>query len=216
MALYTLPELPYDYSALAPVISPEIIELHHDKHHAAYVKGANTAVEQLAEARDTDSWGCTNGLEKNLAFNLSGHVLHSIYWQNMTAPHEGGGEPLAQDGLGDLADAITESFGTFEGFKTQLTKAAGTTQGSGWGVMAYEPLSGRLIVEQIYDHQGNVGQGSVPVLVFDAWEHAFYLQYKNQKVDFIEAMWQVVNWQDVAKRYAAAKERGDAMLLPQH
>ncbi|MFK4107544.1 superoxide dismutase [Streptomyces sp. NPDC002176] len=216
MALYTLPELPYDYAALAPVISPEIIELHHDKHHAAYVKGANTAVEQLAEARDTDSWGCTNGLEKNLAFNLSGHVLHSIYWQNMTAPHEGGGEPLAQDGLGDLADAIAESFGTFEGFKTQLTKAAGTTQGSGWGVMAYEPLSGRLIVEQIYDHQGNVGQGSVPVLVFDAWEHAFYLQYKNQKVDFIEAMWQVVNWQDVAKRYAAAKERGDAMLLPQH
>ncbi|MFJ3659960.1 superoxide dismutase [Streptomyces sp. NPDC090119] len=216
MALYTLPELPYDYAALAPVISPEIIELHHDKHHAAYVKGANTAVEQLAEARDTDSWGCTNGLEKNLAFNLSGHVLHSIYWQNMTAPHEGGGEPLAQDGLGDLADAITESFGTFEGFKTQLTKAAGTTQGSGWGVMAYEPLSGRLIVEQIYDHQGNVGQGSVPVLVFDAWEHAFYLQYKNQKVDFIEAMWQVVNWQDVARRYAAAKERGDAMLLPQH
>jgi superoxide dismutase, Fe-Mn family len=216
MALYTLPELPYDYSALAPVISPEIIELHHDKHHAAYVKGANTAVEQLAEARDTDSWGCTNGLEKNLAFNLSGHVLHSIYWQNMTAPHEGGGEPLAQDGLGDLADAIIESFGTFEGFKAQLTKAAGTTQGSGWGVMAYEPLSGRLIVEQIYDHQGNVGQGSVPVLVFDAWEHAFYLQYKNQKVDFIEAMWQVVNWQDVARRYAAAKERGDAMLLPQH
>jgi superoxide dismutase, Fe-Mn family len=191
MALYTLPELPYDYSALAPV-------------------------EQLAEARDTDSWGCTNGLEKNLAFNLSGHVLHSIYWQNMTAPHEGGGEPLAQDGLGDLADAIIESFGTFEGFKAQLTKAAGTTQGSGWGVMAYEPLSGRLIVEQIYDHQGNVGQGSVPVLVFDAWEHAFYLQYKNQKVDFIEAMWQVVNWQDVARRYAAAKERGDAMLLPQH
>ncbi|MGW4490815.1 superoxide dismutase [Streptomyces sp. NPDC004376] len=216
MALYTLPELPYDYSAIAPVISPEIIELHHDKHHAAYVKGANTAVEQLAEARDTDSWGCTNGLEKNLAFNLSGHVLHSIYWQNMTAPHEGGGEPLAQDGLGELADAIAESFGSFAGFKTQLSKAAGTTQGSGWGVLAYEPLSGRLIVEQIYDHQGNVGQGSTPILVFDAWEHAFYLQYKNQKVDFIDAMWQVVNWQDVSTRYTAAKERGDAMLLPQH
>ncbi len=100
MALYTLPELPYDYAALAPVISPEIIELHHDKHHAAYVKGANDTLEQLAEARDKDAWGAVNGLEKNLAFHLSGHILHSIYWQNMTGPKEGGGEPLARDGVG--------------------------------------------------------------------------------------------------------------------
>ncbi len=168
----------------------------------------------MAEARDKESWGSINGLEKNLAFHLSGHILHSIHWHNMTG--EGGGEPLAQDGVGDLADAITESFGSFQNFKTQLSKASATTQGSGWGVLAYEPLSGRLIVEQIYDHQGNVGQGSTPILVFEAWEHAFYLQYKNQKVDFIEAMWQVVNWQDVSTRYNAAKERGDAMLLPQH
>lgn len=118
---------------------------------------------------------------------------------------DGGGEPLAADGAGDLADAVTESFGSFAGFKTQLTKAAATTQGSGWGVLAHEPLSGRLIVEQVYDHQGNVGQGSTPILVFDAWEHAFYLQYKNQKADFIEAMWAVVNWQDVARRHSAAK-----------
>lgn len=160
MPVYTLPELPYDYSALAPVISPEIIELHHDKHHAAYVKGANDSLEQLAEARDKEQWGSVNGLEKNLAFHLSGHILHSIYWHNMTG--DGGGEPLAADGLGGLADAITESFGSFAGFKAQLTKAAATTQGSGWGVLAYEPLSGHLIVEQIYDHQGNVGQGSTP------------------------------------------------------
>lgn len=211
MAVYTLPELPYDYSALAPVISPEIIELHHDKHHAAYVKGANDTLDQLAEARDKESWGSVNGLEKNLAFHLSGHILHSIYWHNMTG--EGGGEPLASDGVGELADAITESFGSFGAFKAQLTKASATTQGSGWGVLAYEPLSGRLIVEQIYDHQGNVGQGSVPILVFDAWEHAFYLQYKNQKVDFIDAMWQVVNWQDVARRYEAARSRADVLLL---
>ncbi|MFJ2933840.1 MULTISPECIES: superoxide dismutase [unclassified Streptomyces] len=206
MAIYTLPELPYDYAALEPVINPQIIELHHDKHHAAYVKGANDTLEQLEEARDKDQWGAINGLEKNLAFHLSGHILHSIYWNNMDSPKDGGGgEPLAADGVGDLADAITESFGSFAKFKAQLTKASATTQGSGWGVLAYEPISGRLIVEQVYDHQGNVGQGSVPVLVFDAWEHAFYLQYKNQKVDFIEAMWQVVNWQDVSKRYHAAK-----------
>ena len=96
MPVYTLPELPYDYAALAPVISPEIIELHHDKHHAGYVKGANDTLEQLAEARDKDQWGSVNGLEKNLAFHLSGHILHSIYWQNMTG--DGGGEPLAADG----------------------------------------------------------------------------------------------------------------------
>ncbi|MFD6250794.1 superoxide dismutase, partial [Streptomyces roseolus] len=188
MAIYTLPELPYDYAALEPVINPQIIELHHDKHHAAYVKGANDTLEQLAEARDKDQWGAINGLEKNLAFHLSGHILHSIYWNNMASPKggEGGGEPLAADGVGELADAITESFGSFAAFKAQLTKASATTQGSGWGVLAYEPISGRLIVEQVYDHQGNVGQGSVPILVFDAWEHAFYLQYKNQKAFRVE------------------------------
>lgn len=143
MPVYTLPELPYDYSAPAPVISPEIIELHHDKHHAAYVKGANDTLEQLAEARDEEAWASINGLEKNLAFHLSGHILHSIYWQNMSG--DGGGEPLEQDGVGELADAITESFGSYRQFKAQLSKAAATTQGSGWGVLAHEPLSGRLI-----------------------------------------------------------------------
>ncbi|MCH6160300.1 superoxide dismutase [Streptomyces marispadix] len=210
MALYSLPELPYDYSSLEPVISGEIVELHHDKHHAGYVKGANDALEQLAEARESDQWGAVNGLEKNLAFHLSGHILHSIYWRNMTG--DGGGEPLEKDGTGELADAIAESFGSFARFRTQMSKAAATTQGSGWGVLAYEPVTGRLIVEQVYDHQGNVGQASVPLLVFDAWEHAFYLQYRNQKVDFVEAMWRVVNWQDVAARYTAAKEKGNTLL----
>jgi Fe-Mn family superoxide dismutase len=211
MAPYSLPELPYDYSSLEPVISGEIIELHHDKHHAGYVKGANDTLEQLAEAREKDQWTAINGLEKNLAFHLSGHILHSIYWQNMTG--DGGGEPLEKDGTGELADAIAESFGSFSRFKAHLSKAAATTQGSGWGVLAYEPVTGRLIVEQVYDHQGNVGQGSVPILVFDAWEHAFYLQYRNQKVDFVEAMWRVVNWQDVSRRYQAAKQRQDELLL---
>jgi superoxide dismutase, Fe-Mn family len=119
MPVYTLPDLPYDYSALANVISPEIIELHHDKHHAAYVKGANDTLEQLAEARDKEQWESVNGLEKNLAFHLSGHILHSIYWTNMSG--DGGGEPLAADGVGDLADTITESFGSFAGFKAQMT-----------------------------------------------------------------------------------------------
>ncbi|MFD7508968.1 superoxide dismutase [Streptomyces sp. NPDC059853] len=211
MATYTLPELPYDYSSLEPVISGEIIELHHDKHHAGYVKGANDTLERLAEAREKEQWGNITGLEKNLAFHLSGHILHSIYWRNMTG--DGGGEPLEKDGTGELADAIAESFGSFARFKAQLSQASATTQGSGWGVLAYEPLSGRLVVEQVYDHQGNIGQGSVPILVFDAWEHAFYLQYRNQKADFVEAMWRVVDWQDVAARYTAAKAGGGKLLL---
>ncbi|MGX1120580.1 hypothetical protein RKD37_005943 [Streptomyces ambofaciens] len=131
MSVYSLPELPYDYSALAPVISPEIIELHHDKHHAAYVKGANDTLEQLAEARDKETWGSINGLEKNLAFHLSGHILHSIYWHNMTG--DGGGEPLDKDGVGELADAIAESFGSFAGFKAQLTKGRRDHPGLGLG-----------------------------------------------------------------------------------
>jgi Fe-Mn family superoxide dismutase len=208
MAVYSLPELPYDYVALEPVISGEIIELHHDKHHAAYVKGANDTLEQLEEARSKDTWGSINGLEKSLAFHLSGHILHTIYWQNMTG--DGGGEPLEKDGTGELADAIAESFGSFARFKAQLSKASATTQGSGWGVLAFEPVSGRLIVEQVYDHQGNVGQGSVPILVFDAWEHAFYLQYKNVKADYAKAFWNIVNWPDVAGRF----ERARGVSLP--
>ncbi|MHB1533527.1 MAG: superoxide dismutase [Acidimicrobiales bacterium] len=195
---YTLPELPYDYAALEPHISGQIIELHHDKHHNTYVQGANTTVEKLASARDADDFGPIVGLEKTLAFNLSGHVLHSIYWTNMSP--DGGGEPE-----GELAAALTEDFGSFAKFKAQLTQATSTVQGSGWGALAWEPLGRRLVVEQIYDHQGNVGQGAVPLLVIDIWEHAFYLQYKNVKADYVTAMWNLINWPDVASRYAQAR-----------
>lgn len=198
MSLYTLPDLPYDYGALEPHINGHILELHHDKHHAAYVKGANDATERIAEARDKGDFSQIVGLEKTLAFNLSGHVLHSLYWQNMSP--EGGGRPE-----GELADALAEHFGSFEGFHGQLSAATTLVQGSGWGVLSYEPTSERLIVEQVYDHHGNVAQGSVPLLAFDAWEHAYYLQYKNVRPDFVKAMWDVVDWEDVAARYSAAK-----------
>jgi superoxide dismutase, Fe-Mn family len=197
MGVYTLPDLPYDYAALEPHINGQILELHHDKHHAAYVAGANTTLERIAEARDTNDFASLVGLEKTLAFNVSGHVLHSLYWANMSP--DGGERPD-----GDLAAAIDEHFGSFEGFHGQLSAATTLVQGSGWGVLSYEPLAGRLIVEQVYDHHGNVAQSSVPLLAFDAWEHAYYLQYRNVRPDFVKAMWQVVNWSDVAARYAAA------------
>jgi len=198
MPVYTLPDLPYDFGALEPHYSGEILELHHDKHHAAYVAGANSTLDRLEESRGANEFGSIVGLEKTLAFNVSGHVLHSIFWKNLSP--DGGERPE-----GDLADAITEYFGSFDGFQAQLTSATTTIQGSGWGVLAYEPLAGRLLVEQVYDHQGNLGNGSVPLLVFDAWEHAFYLQYKNVKADFVSALWKIVNWGDVSSRYAAAK-----------
>lgn len=194
---YTLPDLPYDYAALEPHQIGAILELHHDKHHAAYVTGANQTLEKLAAARDAGDFGAIVGLEKTLAFHVSGHVLHTIYWQNMSP--DGGDKPT-----GELAAAIDEHFGSFDGFKGQLTNATTTVQGSGWGALAWEPLGGRLIVEQVYDHQGNIGNGSIPLLVIDAWEHAYYLQYKNVRPDFVAAFWNIVNWADVQARFTAA------------
>ena len=198
MATYSLPDLAYDYGALEPHISGEIMELHHGKHHAAYVAGANATLEGLEQARGSGAFGSINMLEKNLAFHVSGHILHSIFWKNLSP--DGGGRPD-----GELAKAIEGELGGFEAFQAQLTNATNLVQGSGWGVLALEPVSKRLIVEQVYDHQGNVAQASVPLLVIDSWEHAYYLQYQNRKAEFVQAVWQLVNWEDVAARYAAAK-----------
>ncbi|WP_214325812.1 superoxide dismutase [Nonomuraea sediminis] len=195
MGDYTLPDMPYDYAALEPAITGEILELHHAKHHAAYVKGANDTLERLAEARDKGEFGNLVGLEKTFAFNLSGHVLHSIFWENLSP--DGGDRP---DGA--LGDAVLEHFGTFEAFQKQLTAATTGVQGSGWGVLAWEPLGRRLVVEQVYDHHGNVGMNTTPLLVFDAWEHAYYLQYRNVRPDYVDRLWSLVNWADVARRFA--------------
>ena len=198
MAEYTLPDLPYDYSALEPHTSAQVLELHHDKHHLAYVKGANETTEKLAVARDKNDFGSIVGLEKSLAFHTSGHILHSIFWNNLSS--EGGDKPE-----GELATAIDETFGNFDAFKAQLTAATATVQGSGWGALAWEPMGQRLIIEQIYDHQSNIGNGSVPLFVIDSWEHAYYLDYKNVKPDFIAAIWNIVNWTDVSNRFSKAK-----------
>ena len=198
MTAYTLPELSYGYSDLEPWYSAELLEIHHAKHHAAYVKGANDTLEQLAAARESSDFTTLGMLEKNLAFHVSGHVLHSILWTNL-APN------AAERPDGDLSAAIDEHFGSFESFNKQLTAATLGVQGSGWGALAWEPTSGRLIVEQIYDHQGNIGQAAVPLLVIDSWEHAYYLQYRNVKADWLDAFWHLTNWTDVARRFAAAR-----------
>lgn len=195
---YTLPDLDYDYGDLASAISGEIVELHHSKHHAAYVAGANTAQEKLADARSKGDFAALPKLEKDLAFHLGGHINHSIYWKNMSP--NGGGEPTSV-----VASALTEGFGSFGGFQGQFEAAANSLQGSGWAALVWDTFSGQLNINQIYDHQNNVPAGQLPLLLLDMWEHSFYLQYKNVKADYVKAWWNVVNWDDVTTRLTKAK-----------
>jgi Fe-Mn family superoxide dismutase len=196
---YVLPELDYDYAALEPFISGKIMELHHGKHHATYVAGANTALEKLAESREKNDFGNIAKLEKDLAFNLGGHINHSVFWKNM-AP-DAGGEPE-----GDLASAIVEFFGSFAAFKAQFAANANGIQGSGWSLLVWDTLGQRLNINQLYDQQANVPLGQLPILQLDMWEHAFYLQYQNVKADYVNAWWNVVNWPDVAARFAKSRQ----------
>ena len=177
---YTVPDLPYDYGALAPSISGEIMELHHSKHHQTYVNGLNDTLEKLAAAREKGDFGAIVGLEKSLAFNLGGHVNHSIFWKNLSP--EGGDKPD-----GELGAAIDEYFGSFDGFRAHFTASATTIQGSGWAILGWDALAGRLLVHQLYDQQGNLPAGQIPIVMLDMWEHAFYLQYKNVKPDYVKA-----------------------------
>jgi superoxide dismutase, Fe-Mn family len=201
MTRYVLPALEYDYGALEPHISGKIMELHHDKHHKAYVDGANKTLEQLQEARQKGSFDAVGTLERTLAFNVSGHVLHSIFWRNL-AP-KSGGRPS-----GELAQALDRHFGTFDAFKQQLTKTAATIQGSGWAALMWDTLSHQLVITQIHDHQSSTIQGAVPLMVLDAWEHAYYLQYFNEKAKFFDAVWNLWNWNDIAQRLTDARRFG--------
>lgn len=197
MAIYTLPELPYDYSALEPHISGKIMELHHDKHHSAYVAGANAALENLDAAREAGDLSKINQFSKDLAFNLGGHSNHTIFWNNLNP--NGGGEPE-----GEIAEAIKDSFGSFEKFKAHFTAAATGIQGSGWAVLAYDTISHKLVIFQLFDQQGNIPVGLVPLFILDMWEHAFYLDYLNVKADYVKAIWNIVNWENVNDRLAKA------------
>ncbi len=206
MANYTLPELDYDYAALEPYISATIMELHHSKHHKAYVDGANTALEKLAEARDKSDFANINKLQKDLAFHLGGHTNHSIFWKNLTPGSE-------ERPTGELAAAIDEFFGSFDAFKAQFNAVALGLQGSGWAFLAWDALGKNLIIEQLFDQQGNIAAGTIPLLMLDMWEHAFYLDYKNVKGDYVTAFWNIINWADVSARFEAARKGASSVLL---
>jgi superoxide dismutase, Fe-Mn family len=212
MAAYTLPDLRYDYGALDPHISGEIMELHHSKHHQTYVNALNETLDKLEAARDKDDYAAIVGLEKTLAFNLGGHVNHSIFWSCPDPPRrlrrlpspglspDGGGTPQ-----GELAAAIDEHFGTFDAFRAPFTAAATTIQGSGWAILGWDTLGSRLLIHQLYDQQANLPAGQTPIVMLDMWEHAFYLQYRNVKPDYVKAWWNVVNWADATTRFEKAR-----------
>jgi Fe-Mn family superoxide dismutase len=215
---FILPELRYDYVALEPFISGKLLELHHTKHHNAYVSGANTAVEQIAQAREDDNTTSVNLLTKNYTFNLAGHVNHSAFWQNLTSPvkslaagqpggtaNETGGWENATGGpVGTLAEQIDTDFGGFERFKKQFTSAAAGVQGSGWVLLVWDALSGSLQIQQLHDHQAELALSLTPLVLLDVWEHAYYLDYLNVRVDYITAWWNIINWQDAQARFAEA------------
>ncbi|WP_232679227.1 superoxide dismutase [Nocardioides sp. R-C-SC26] len=205
MSTYALPELPYDYAALEPYISGEIMELHHSKHHNAYVSGINTAVEQLAEAREKESFGSLSTLEKNLAFHLGGHVNHSVFWPNMSP--DGGDKPE-----GELAQMIEDFFGGFDKFRAHFQANALGVQGSGWSVLTWDMLAQRPYIIQHFDHQGNVPVCMVPLLMLDMWEHTYYLQYRNDKATFVQQWWNIVNWADVAERFEKARTQTTGLI----
>ncbi|MEV5000576.1 superoxide dismutase [Nocardioides sp. LML1-1-1.1] len=205
MSVYALPDLPYDYAALEPYISGEIMELHHSKHHNAYVTGINTAVDQLSEAREKESFGSLSTLEKNLAFHLGGHVNHSVFWPNMSP--DGGDKPT-----GELAAAIDEYFGGFDKFRAHFQANALGVQGSGWSVLTWDSLAQRPYIIQHFDHQGNVPICMTPLLMLDMWEHTYYLQYKNDKATFVQQWWNIVNWADVQRRFEAARSQTPGLI----
>ena len=202
---YQLPELSYDYSALEPHISARIMELHHSKHHQAYVTGANAALEAMEKARSEDNFATLPKLQKDLAFNLGGHVNHSIFWKNLS--------PSSSAPEGDLAAAITEYFGSFEAFKNHFSAAAIGIQGSGWAYLAWDALGNRMIIGQLYDQQGNLAMGNIPLLMLDMWEHAFYLDYQNVKADYVKAFWNIISWVDVANRFGSVSVHSKSLLL---
>lgn len=192
-----LPPLPYAPDALEPAIDKETVQIHHDKHHAAYVAGFNNALKRLNEARTSGDYSLIKHWSKELAFHGSGHVLHSLYWANMGKE---GGTPA-----GDLRSALERSFGGVESFETQFVAATVAVEASGWGILAYEPYMGYLLIQQIEKHQDLALLGAVPLMVCDVWEHAYYLKYQNRRADYVKAFMKIINWKEVERRLQMVK-----------
>lgn len=201
--MYDLPKLGYGYNALAPVISEEMLRLHHEKHHAAYVKGANTILQKMDKARADKADFDTKATFKELSFHIGGHLLHSLFWENLAPPGKGGGEEPS----GKIAKVLEEEFGTFERFKKVFSQTAASTEGSGWAALTFCKKTGRPIIMQVEKHNTNVYPMFRILMVLDVWEHAYYLDYQNDRGTFVEAFWNIVNWAAVNKRLEDVMKR---------
>lgn len=194
---HTLPLLPYNYNALEPYYDEETLRVHHDKHHNAYVNGLNNAEEKLNLARQNNDYALIKHWEREISFNGSGHVLHTMFWENM--------KPNGSIPAGEIVNAIKGDFGDYESFKQQFSAAALQVEGSGWALLCLNPMFNKLVILQVEKHQNLTQWGVIPILVLDVWEHAYYLKYKNNRGAFIEAWWNIVNWDIVNDRYCKAK-----------
>jgi Fe-Mn family superoxide dismutase len=203
---HTLPPLRYAYTALEPVIDAETLQIHHNKHHKKYVDELNKAELALAAARHAADYSHIKCLEEAIAFNGSGHILHSVYWTIMTAPDTGG-----RPGM-NTQSFIDWYFGNFDAFKAQFSAATKAVEGSGWGILAYNPAFGHLEILQAEKHQNLTQWGAIPILVCDVWEHAYYLKYQNVRDSYVDAWWRLVNWSEVERRLMLAA-RGELPLL---
>jgi len=192
---YTLPQLPYGYDELQPYVSQEQLTLHHQKHHQAYVNSANAILERLDKARKEGTDFDVKATLKELSFHIGGHLLHSLFWANMAPSGKGGGKPK-----GTLDAAIEKEFGSFDRFKKEFSLAATSVEGSGWAALSFCRLTNRPIIMQIEKHNTNVYPMFTILIVIDVWEHAYYLDYKNERAKFVDAFWNIVNWDEVNKR----------------
>jgi superoxide dismutase, Fe-Mn family len=197
---YSLPDLPYAYDALEPVYDEKTLRIHHDKHHAGYVNGLSATLAKLADARKSGDYAAIKALSIDLAFNGSGHILHSLFWHSMKQK----GSPVPAE----LDRAMTESFGSAAACQSQFAAATKAVEGSGWGVLAYEPAGGKLLILQAEKHQNLAIWGAAPLLVCDVWEHAYYLKYQNNRAGWVDAFMTIANWDFAAERLAWARSAG--------
>ena len=198
MKEYVLPKLPYAYEALEPIIDAATVTLHHDKHHNAYVAGFNGTLKKIVEAREKADYGAIKALDKDLAFHGSGVILHNMYWENLCPKAE-----CKEPASGAFLDQVKADFGDLAKLKAEMGAAAKAVEGSGWVVLVWEPVSIQLLVLQAENHQKLTIWGVVPLLVIDVWEHAYYLKYQNNRAAYVDALWGVVNWAAVEKRFKA-------------
>jgi len=196
---YVLPPLPYDAEALEPLLDAQTLRIHHDKHHAGYVRGLNTTLAKLSQAQQTQDFSAIKSLSKALAFNGSGHILHCLLWRSMVPD---GNVPSAEFG-----EALTGNFGSFDACRAQFAAAAKTVEGSGWAILALEPVAGKLLILQAEKHQNLALWGVVPLLVCDVWEHAYYLQYQNRRDDWVDSFMKMADWSFASKQYTTARSK---------